>query len=111
MPKRKMSTYQLFAASFLRARSKPGMTKQQLQELMKEAGRAWQRARRGQNPFPELNLHIDMVEGSHDFSGVSEDRVEHNPCPHCGTLLEIPSAAVGQIGQCGACGSKFEVMG
>ncbi|MGE5619042.1 MAG: hypothetical protein ACM3US_07260 [Sphingomonadaceae bacterium] len=111
MARRKMSTYQLFATSFLRARSRPGMSKEQLQELMKEAGRAWQRARRGHNPFPELNLHIDMVEGSHDFSAAGEDEVERASCPHCGELLEIPAQAAGQIGRCGACGGEFEVVG
>ena len=111
MTKRKMSAYQLFATSFLRARSQPGMRPAQMQELMREAGRAWQRAQRGHNPFPELNLHIDMVDGSHDFEGAGDDHVEHLPCPECGELLEIPAAAVGQIGRCSACGGEFEVVG
>jgi biopolymer transport protein ExbD len=30
-------------------------------------------------------------------------------CPHCGTLVEIPSALAGREAACGACGERFRV--
>ncbi len=33
----------------------------------------------------------------------------HFPCPQCKTVLEVPSAMIGQIGQCHTCGAHVQV--
>ncbi len=98
----RLNSYQLFMASFLRARERPGMSRADRQELMKEGARAWQRARRGHNPFPDFGPFEREVERL-------EGEIVHNPCPHCGELLEIPAAAHGKRGRCGVCGGEFEI--
>jgi hypothetical protein len=110
MAKRKMSAYQLFATSFLRARGRPGMKPAQMRELMREAANAWRRARRGENPFPGLDADMDMAGTEDGLEFAGEGHIEHLFCPVCGEALEVPQAAVGRIGSCGACGSEFEVL-
>ncbi len=89
---RKPSNYQLFMTSFLRAKAKRGMSQGQRNELMREGARAWQRAKRGHNPFPDL-----------------EERAELTACPECGETLHVEREHHGQVVECGACGAQFRV--
>lgn len=99
MAKRRMSHYQLFMASYLRTHLKQGATRAEASRAMREGARAWQRARRGQNPFPGLEL----------FGKPGRPEAKGVPCPECGELLDVPKSAAGQRVTCGECGAKFEV--
>lgn len=64
----------------------------------------------GRNPFPDI--HIDFVEGNHNFHGVGEgeDRGDaETSCPECGAALEVPAGLAGETVACPDCGSEFAV--
>ena len=109
--KRRLTDYAVFMQSFLRARTRPGMSQTQRKQLMRDGAAAWQRAKRGRNPFPDV--HIDFVEGDHNFHGAGEGEihgsVEAVACPECGEALEVPESAAGQTVACPECGATFEV--
>ncbi len=66
------------------------MSRDQRNALMTEGARAWQRAKRGHNPFPE-------------------ERAELIPCPKCGATLHVEPEHHGQVVRCGSCGAQFQV--
>lgn len=106
MAKRRLNAYTTFMAAFLRAKMRPGMSVKERQQVMREGATAWKRAKRGQNPFPELEIEIGP-------SGVKIEQESHGEetasCPDCGQAVEVPTDLDGKVVQCPNCGATLTV--